>query len=57
MLLHMNGDLLELIKSIFRMFIKSEAIKTCSRLTKIDLHNKKIQLKLSQINIGFIDKL
>ena len=57
MLPHMNSDLLELIKSIFRMFIKSEAIKACSRLTKIDLHNKKIWLKLSQINIGFIVKL
>ena len=47
----MNGDLLEL--SILRMFIKSEAIETCYNLTKIDLHNKEIRLKLSQINIGF----
>ena len=54
MLLHMSGDLSELIKSILRMFIKSEAIEACSNLTKIDLHNKKIQLKLSQIvDIGF----
>ena len=53
MLLHMSGDLSELIKSILRMFIKSEAIEACSNLMKIDLHNKKIQLKLSQIDIGF----
>ena len=53
MLPHMNGNLLELIKSILRMFIKSEAIEACSNLTKIDLHNKEIRLKLSQIDIGF----
>ena len=53
MLPHMNGDLLELIKNILRMFIKSEAIEACSNLTKIDLHNKEIWLKLSQIDIGF----
>ena len=52
MLPHMNGDLLELIKSMLRMFIKSEAIEACSNLTKIDLHNKEIWLKLSQIDIG-----
>ena len=53
MLPHMNGDLLELIKNIPKMFIKSEAIEACSNLTKIDLHNKEIRLKLSQIDIGF----
>ena len=50
---HMNGDRLELIKSILKMCIKSEAIEACSNLTKIDLHNKEIQLKLSQIDIAF----
>ena len=50
---HMNGHLLELIKSILRMFIKSEAIEACSNLTKIDLHNKEIRVKLSQIDVGF----
>ena len=44
MLSHTNGDLLELIKSIHRMFIKSEAIEACSNLKKIDLHNKEIRL-------------
>ena len=34
-LLHINGDLLELIKSILRIFIKSEAIEACSNLTKV----------------------
>ena len=53
MLPHMNGDLLELIKSVIRMFIKSEAIEACFNLTKFDLHNKEIRLKLSQIDIGF----
>ena len=53
MLPHMNGYLLELIKNILRMFIKSEAIEACSNLTKTDLHNKEIRLKLSQIDIGF----
>ena len=53
MLPHMNGDLLELIKNIPKMFIKSEVIEACSNLTKIDLHNKEIRLKLSQIDIGF----
>ena len=32
---HMNRDLLELIKSILRIFIKSEAIEACSNLTKV----------------------
>ena len=50
---HMNGDLLELMKSTLRMFIKSEAIEAYSNLTKIDLRNKEIRLKLSQIDIGF----
>ena len=50
---HMNGDLLELIKSIIRMFIKSEAIEACFNFTKFDLHNNEIRLKLSQIDIGF----
>ena len=54
MLSHMNGDPLELIKSILRMFVKSEAIEACSNLPKIDLHNKGIRLKLSQIDIGFV---
>ena len=53
MLPYMNGYLLELIKSILRMFIKFEAIEACSNLTKIDQHNKEIRLKLSQIDIGF----
>ena len=35
MLPHMNGDLLELIKNIPRMFIKSEAIEACSNLPKL----------------------
>ena len=35
------------------MFIKSEAIEACSNLTKIDLHNEEIRLKLSQIDVGF----
>ena len=51
MLPHMNGDLLELIKSILRMFIKSEAFEAFSNFTKINLHNKEIRLKLSQIGI------
>ena len=51
MLPHMNGDLLELIKSILRMFIKSEAFETFSNFTKINLHNKEIRLRLSQIDI------
>ena len=51
MLPHMNGDLLELIKSILGMFIKSEAFETFSNFTKINLHNKEIRLKLSQIGI------
>ena len=42
MLSHMNDDLLELIKSIFRIFIKSESIEACFNLTKIDLRNKEI---------------
>ena len=50
---HMNGDRLELSKSILRRCIKSEAIEACSNLTKIDLHNKEIQLKLSLIDIAF----
>ena len=50
---HMNGDILELIKSIPRMFIKSEAIVACSNHTKVDLHNKEIRVKSSQIDIGF----
>ena len=53
MIPHMNGDLLELIKSILRMFIKSAAIEASFNLTKIDLHNIEIRLKLSQIDIGF----
>ena len=53
MLPHMNGDLLEWIRSILRMFIKSETIETCSNLTKIDMHNKGIWLKLSQVDIDF----
>ena len=53
MLPQINVDLLELIKSILRMFIKSEAIEPCSNLTKIDLHNIEIRLELSQIDIGF----
>ena len=39
---HRIGDLLESIKSILRMFIKSETIKACYNLTKIDLNNKEI---------------
>ena len=35
------------------MFTKSEAIEPCSNLTKIDLHNEEIRLKLSQIDVGF----
>ena len=53
MLSRMNDDLSELIKSILRMFIKPEAIETCSNLTKIDLHKIEIRLKLSQVNIDF----
>ena len=53
MLPHMNGDLLELIKSIPKIFIKFEAIEACSNLPKIGLHNKEIRLTLSQIDIGF----
>ena len=49
---HMNGDLLELIKSILRMFFKSEAIEACSNLSKIDLNNKEVQLNLSHNDIG-----
>ena len=49
----MNGDLFELIKSIPKMFNKSEAIEACSNLTNIDVHNKGVWLKLSQIDIGF----
>ena len=33
------------------MFIKSETIEACSNLTKIDMHNKGIWLKLSQVDI------
>ena len=46
MLPHMFGDLLKLIKNILR-------IEAYSNLTKIDLHNKEIRLKLNQIDIGF----
>ena len=53
MLSHMNDDLLELIKSIFRIFIKSEAIEACFNLTKIHLRNKEIWLKFLQIDIDF----
>ena len=53
MLSHMNDDLLELIKSIFRIFIKSESIEACFNLTKIDLRNKEIWLKFLQIDIDF----
>ena len=42
MLPHKNGDLLESIKSILRMFIKSETIEACYNLAKIDLNNKEI---------------
>ena len=35
------------------MFVKSETIEACSNLTKIDMHNKDIWLKLSQIDIDF----
>ena len=48
-----NGDVFELIKSIPKMFNKSEAIEACSNLTKIDVHNKGVSLKVSQIDIGF----